>query len=160
MKPQTVPKPEPAAAAAGRTAGRVRRALAGRRPGAAAGTARAAAAPQGPARDMNDLRASICAMPPQGPLQSAVGRARISGTMKLQLTFTADGSVTDVSVAQSSRDRNVDRAAQSWARRIKMCAGQPGSGILPLGTQAITFFFPLVLHSFQTEGKRHAAGNH
>ena len=81
---------------------------------------------------MHDLLASICAMPPQGPLQSAVGRARISGTMKLQLTFTADGSVTDVSVAQSSRDRNVDRAAQSWARRIKMCAGQPGSGILPL----------------------------
>ena len=71
-------------------------------------------------------------MPPLGPVQAAVGRARITGTLRLQLSFTADGSVTDVSVAQSSRDRNVDRAAQSWARRIKMCPGQPGAGILPL----------------------------
>jgi protein TonB len=81
---------------------------------------------------MNDLRASICVMPPQGQLASAVGRARITGQMRLQISFTADGSVTDVSVAQSSRDRNVDRAAVNWAKRIKMCPGQPGAGILPL----------------------------
>ena len=71
-------------------------------------------------------------MPPLAPLQAAVGRARIQGSMKLLLAFQGDGTVTDVSVNQSSRDRNVDRAAMSWARRIKLCPGAPGSGVLPL----------------------------
>ena len=71
-------------------------------------------------------------MPPQNQLASALGRARITGQMRLTLTFTADGAVTDASVSQSSRDRNVDRAAVAWARRIKMCPGQPGTGTLPL----------------------------
>ena len=52
--------------------------------------------------------------------------------MKLLLAFQADGTVTSAEVQQSSRDRNVDRAAQSWARRIKLCPGAPGSGVLPL----------------------------
>ena len=93
------------------------------------------AAPVGPARDTSDLRASICTMPDMGALRGAVSRARISGRMALTLTFQADGTVTDVSVSQSSRDRNVDRAAQSWARRIRLCPGSPGSGILPLDLQ-------------------------
>ena len=90
------------------------------------------AAPQGPTRDTSDLRASICSLPSQAQLASAVSRARISGLMKLTLTFQADGTVTDVQVAQSSRDRNVDRAAQTWARRIKLCPGSAGTGNLPL----------------------------
>ena len=39
-----------------------------------------------------------------------------SAEMSLRLSFTADGSVTSVSVAKSSRNRDLDRAAQSWAR--------------------------------------------
>ncbi|QDQ74057.1 energy transducer TonB [Pseudoluteimonas lycopersici] len=51
--------------------------------------------------------------------------------MSLRLAFTADGSVTTVSIAKSSRNRDLDRAAQSWARGIKMCPGMAGEGILP-----------------------------
>jgi protein TonB len=94
------------------------------------------AAPQGPTRDANDLRASICSQPSLAPLQSAVARARINTEMRLSLTFQADGTVTDVSVAQSSRNRDVDRAAQQWARRIKLCPGSPGSGILPMNLKS------------------------
>ena len=90
------------------------------------------AAPQGPTRDSNDLRASICSQPSMAQLQSAVARARINTTMRLTLSFQADGTVTDVQVAQSSRDRNVDRAAQNWARRIKLCPGSAGTGNLPM----------------------------
>jgi outer membrane biosynthesis protein TonB len=39
-------------------------------------------------------------------------------------------------VAQSSRNRDVDRAAQQWARRIKLCPGSPGSGILPMNLKS------------------------
>jgi protein TonB len=90
------------------------------------------AAPVGPTRDLNDLNSSICSKPSLAPLQSAVSRARIVAVMRLTLTFTADGTVTDVQVTQSSRDRTVDRAAQNWARRVKLCPGSPGTGVLAL----------------------------
>ena len=89
-----------------------------------------------PARDMNDLRASICAMnPPQVSAPgSAVGRARISGTMMLALTYRPpDG------IGHRCRGREVQPQSQPGSRSAELrraasrCApGQPGSGILPL----------------------------
>ena len=52
--------------------------------------------------------------------------------MSLTLTYRADGTVSDASVSTSSRDRNVDRAAANWAKRIKLCPGSAGTGVLPL----------------------------
>lgn len=67
-----------------------------------------------------------------GPLLVALQKSgATSADLALHLTFTADGSVTSVSVSKSSRDRDLDRAAQSWARAVKLCPGAPGDGILP-----------------------------
>jgi periplasmic protein TonB len=55
-----------------------------------------------------------------------------SAEMSLRLTYAPDGTVTDVSVSKSSRNRDLDRAAQQWARRIKMCQSAGGVGILPI----------------------------
>jgi periplasmic protein TonB len=67
-----------------------------------------------------------------GPLIQALNKSgSTSAELSLHLTFTADGSVTAVSVARSSRDRDLDRAAQNWARGVKLCPGAAGDGILP-----------------------------
>ena len=85
-----------------------------------------------PARTTSDLRASVCSKPSMGPLLRALQQSGSSSAdLSLRLTFTADGTVTNVSVTKSSRDRGLDRAAQSWAREVKLCPGAPGEGILP-----------------------------
>ena len=92
-------------------------------------------APSGPARDTGDLRGSICSQPPTTPIQVALGKARTKGNvgsaMSVTLSYTADGTVTNANVAQSSGDQSVDRAATAWARKVKLCPGAPGSGTLP-----------------------------
>ena len=89
--------------------------------------------PPGPSYNANDLRASVCSKPSMGSMIRAMQQAAIdSAEMSLRLSFTADGSVTSVSVAKSSRNRDLDRAAQSWARGLKMCPGAAGEGILPV----------------------------
>ena len=64
---------------------------------------------------------------------AALSRSGVEGAeMTLRITYTADGSVTDVSVGKSSRNRDLDRPAQHWARRIKMCPSSGGVGKLPI----------------------------
>ena len=88
--------------------------------------------PPGPSYNANDLRAAICSKPSMGPLVRALMQSGSdSANLALRLTFTADGSVTQVSIAKSSRNRDLDRAAQSWARAVKLCPGSAGEGILP-----------------------------
>ena len=66
-------------------------------------------------------------------MQRAMNQAGIdSAEVYLHLAFTADGSVTSVSIQKSSRNRDLDRAAQSWARGLKMCPGMAGEGVLPV----------------------------
>jgi protein TonB len=48
------------------------------------------------------------------------------------LQFTADGSVTSAAVSQSSHNRDLDRAALSWAKQVKLCPGAAGTGFLPI----------------------------
>jgi TonB family protein len=67
-----------------------------------------------------------------GPLIMALNKSGASSAdLALHLTFTADGTVTAVSVSKSSHNRDLDRAAQSWARGVKLCPGPSGDGILP-----------------------------
>jgi protein TonB len=88
--------------------------------------------PPGPSYNANDLRASICSKPGMGTLVRALMQSGSStAEMSLRLTFTADGSVTNVSIAKSSRNRDLDRAAQTWARGVKLCPGSAGEGVLP-----------------------------
>ena len=88
--------------------------------------------PPGPSYNANDLRASICSKPSTGSLVRALAQSGSSSAdLSLRLKFTADGSVTEVSIAKSSRNRDLDRAAQSWARGVKLCPGSAGEGILP-----------------------------
>ncbi len=54
-----------------------------------------------------------------------------SAEMSLRLSFTADGAVTSASVSKSSHDRDLDRAATTWARGVRLCPGAAGEGILP-----------------------------
>jgi len=49
----------------------------------------------------------------------------------LLIVYQADGTITDVSVAKSSRNRDVDRAAVTWAKRAKLCPGAAGQGRIP-----------------------------
>jgi periplasmic protein TonB len=93
-------------------------------------------APSAPPRNTDDLRASICSKPSLAPLQAAAGRAGGSTDLVLALTFQADGTVTDVSIAKSSRNRDLDRAAQTWARKVKLCPGAAGTGRLPFSFSA------------------------
>ncbi len=69
-------------------------------------------------------------------MQVALSKAQAKGFsgsgMKVTLQYTAGGDVTDASVASGSGDRDLDRAAISWARRVKLCPGSPGSGTLPI----------------------------
>jgi TonB family protein len=83
------------------------------------------------------LRASVCYKPSVAPLVQALTQSgATSADLSLHLVFTADGTVTNVSIAKSSRDRNLDRAAMSWARAVKLCPGAPGDGILPFSFSA------------------------
>ena len=67
-----------------------------------------------------------------GPLIRALAQSGSdSAELSLRIAFTADGSITSVSIAKSSRNRDLDRAAQNWARGAKLCPGAPGEGILP-----------------------------
>jgi TonB family protein len=67
-----------------------------------------------------------------GGLIRALGQSGAStAELSLRLTFTASGDVTAVSISKSSRDRDLDRAAISWARGVKLCPGAAGEGILP-----------------------------
>lgn len=88
-------------------------------------------APVGTPRNENDLRAALCVRPSLAPLSAAVSRANINATLVLLITYQADGTITDVSVASSSRNRDVDRAGVAWARRAKLCPGAAGSGRIP-----------------------------
>ncbi len=88
-------------------------------------------APSAPPRNDNDLRASLCVRPSMAPLQQAVSRAGVSADLALMITYAADGTITDVSIAKSSRNRDLDRAAITWARRAKLCPGSAGQGRLP-----------------------------
>ena len=58
-------------------------------------------------------------------------KAQEAGTTVIQLQFTADGTVTSAAVSQSSHNRDLDRAALSWAKQVKLCPGPSGDGILP-----------------------------
>ena len=62
----------------------------------------------------------------------AVNKAQEPGTTVVQLQFTADGTVTSAAVSQSSHNRDLDRAALSWARQVKLCPGAAGTGFLPI----------------------------
>jgi protein TonB len=66
-----------------------------------------------------------------GPLQQAVSRAGASADLVLTIVYQADGTISDVTVSKSSRNRDLDRAAVTWARRAKLCPGSAGSGRLP-----------------------------
>jgi len=89
-------------------------------------------APQVPQRNTSDLRASICNRPPTTPIELAIAKSQESGTAVISLQYTADGSVTSASVSKSSHNRDLDRAALSWARGVKLCPGAAGSGLLPV----------------------------
>jgi len=69
--------------------------------------------------------------PSLAPLAAAVSKAGVAADLALMITYQADGTITDVSVAKSSRNRDLDRAAVTWARRAKLCPGSPGQGRLP-----------------------------
>ena len=93
--------------------------------------------PAVPSRNSSDLRASICSKPSIAPLvQALTASGASSADLSLHLVFTADGTVTNVSIVKSSRDRNLDRAATTWARAVKLCPGAPGDGILPFSFSA------------------------
>ncbi len=89
-------------------------------------------APVAPTRNTNDLRASLCSKPSMTPIQLAISKAQEGGTTVVTLQFTADGTVTSATVGQSSHNRDLDRAAVSWARQVKLCPGSAGSGSLPI----------------------------
>ena len=69
-------------------------------------------------------------------LQVAIGKAAAKGfgggTARVTVNYNADGSVSGTSIAGSSGDRDLDRAATSWARGVKICAGAAGQGVLPI----------------------------
>ncbi|MGG6462977.1 energy transducer TonB family protein [Solilutibacter silvestris] len=93
-------------------------------------------APSGPKVNNNDLRGNLCGQPSQTPLQIAINKASAKGfsggTARISVTYTAEGGVTATSVSGSSGDRDLDRAAASWARGVKICAGAAGTGTLPI----------------------------
>jgi protein TonB len=88
-------------------------------------------APTGPPRNDNDLRASLCVRPSLAPLQQAASRAGVAADLALMITYQADGTITNVDIVKSSRNRDLDRAAQTWAKRAKLCPGSAGQGRLP-----------------------------
>lgn len=85
------------------------------------------AAPVLPSSVNPDGSASVCK---RAPLQypPAAARAQATGTTVVMVSWVADGTITDVSVHKSSRNRDLDRAATSGVKRWKVCPGQPGSG--------------------------------
>ncbi len=94
------------------------------------------AVPSGPARNNADLRQGACYVPPVGPLNVALSKAmrdgNVASSMSLTVNYAESGEVTSVSVKQGSRNRDLDRAAMAWARKLKLCPGSAGTGILPL----------------------------
>jgi protein TonB len=59
--------------------------------------------------------------PPRYPPQEA--RRCIGGEVMLRVTIDAAGTVLDVAVERSSRNRNLDRSAMDAARRWRFNAG-------------------------------------
>jgi periplasmic protein TonB len=70
--------------------------------------------------------------PPDGQLAAAISRAGRGAKMRIKINYEADGRVTDASIEVGSRDRDLDRAALTWAKKVKLCPGAAGVGILPL----------------------------
>ena len=86
----------------------------------------------GPRTNPSDLRASLCSKPSDTPLALAIRKAQQGGTAVIQLQYSADGSVTSATLSKSSRNRDLDRAALSWAKQVRLCPGAAGSGLLPI----------------------------
>lgn len=65
--------------------------------------------------------------PPEYP--AAAARSGVEGTVRVRVEVGADGKPTDVSIAQSSRSRDLDRAAlaavRQWTFQPAMRDGQP-----------------------------------
>jgi len=51
-------------------------------------------------------------------------RAGVTGTVIVQVTYDASGTVTDASVYKSSRNRDLDRAAVAGVRKWKINPGK------------------------------------
>jgi protein TonB len=76
-----------------------------------------------------DGSASVCNKTPmQYPIAAA--RAQATGTTIVQVTWAADGTITDSTVFKSSRNRDLDRAATTQVKRWTVCPGQPGTGTI------------------------------
>jgi periplasmic protein TonB len=59
--------------------------------------------------------------PPKYPAQEL--RDGIGGVVKLRVTIDANGSVLDIAIEKSSRNRNLDRAAMDAARKWRFNPG-------------------------------------
>jgi protein TonB len=57
-------------------------------------------------------------------------REQATGTTVVQVTWTADGTITNASVRRSAGNRDLDRAAVSGVRRWKVCPGDPGTAVV------------------------------
>ena len=62
--------------------------------------------------------------PPRYPPEEM--RRGVTGTVTLELTYDANGVVTDVEITKSSGNRNLDRAAKQAAMRWKVNPGTRG----------------------------------
>ena len=59
-------------------------------------------------------------------------RDQAEGTTIVQVTWTADGTITNASVRKSAGNRDLDRAAVSAVRNWKVCPGDPGTAVVPV----------------------------
>ena len=89
-----------------------------------------AAAPAPPkASNIVGGQASVCGRAPLSYPAAAL-REGAEGTTVVQVTWTAEGTITDASVRRSAGNRDLDRAAVSQVRRWKVCPGDPGTAVV------------------------------
>lgn len=92
-------------------------------------------APPVPSSSVNpDGSASVCSRS-QLRYPPAAQRSGATGTTVVLVSWNADGTITDVSVQRSSRNRDLDRAATQGVKQYKVCPGQPGSGTISVDWQ-------------------------
>lgn len=51
---------------------------------------------------------------------------------RVLITYDGTGRVLDAKVEPTTRDPTLDRAIRSWAKKVRLNPGKPGTGWLPI----------------------------